>query len=334
MGTIFIEGSIVGHASPIWKKPKKKDKKVLNKKLSIARANEVELFVHELFQRRMNDIGLHVEFSIECTKERDFKKVNMHALGVGDSQTLKEGGGNENSNENLMRRTDINIIVTHQIEAETGMSVEVLIPEECKDNATNKWAIKIGLSGGVHIVAGATVAIGKLKNRKTGQVAQGMFASILSGKGVGIQTPGIDPGWGDWTNFKTDQKITFDQFNGTRCRLTSIGGGIFLIGYSYTSISFPIYGANSISVGGFNMGAGGLDAGINLGKWYFTGNIPGPPCVSEHFEADEEAIPYTYDVKESLMHTVFFDTGSSEMSIKELNHLENFVNEIADMFVS
>ncbi len=334
MGTIFIEGTIIGHASPRWKNPKKKDKKILNSKLSIARAKEVELFVQELFQRRMNDLGLHVEFSLDCPKERDLKKINMQTSGAGDSVTLKEGDGNEKANENTMRRTDINLVVTHQIEEETGMSVEVLIPEECQDNATNKWAIKIGLSGGVHIVTGATVAIGELKNRKTGQVAQGMFASILLNKGVGIQTPGIDPGWSDWTNFITDQKITFDQFNGTRCRLTSIGGGIFLIGYSYTSISFPMYGANSISVGGFNMGAGGLDVGVSAGKWYFTENTPGPPCVPEHFEAGEERIPYTYDVKESLLHSVFFDTGSSEMSIIELNALEDFVNEIADMFIT
>ncbi len=330
MGTVFMEGSIVGHASPKWKNPNKKDKKILNKKLSIGRANEVETFVHELFQRKMREQGIDVAFALECTNERDFTAISIPTEGMGDMVTLKESGGNPNANDESLRRTDINIALTHQMEAEAGMSVKVLIPEECEDHATNKWAIKISLSGGAHLAVGGAFAIGQIKNRKTGQIAQGIFKG--AGIGVGLQSPGADPGWSDWVNFTTDQIITFDHFQGTLCRLTTAGAG-FLIGYSLAYISFPMYGANSISVGGFSLGAVGADAGSNVGNWKFSGSPPGPRCVPEHFESEQEMIPYTYDIKDALKHSVFFDTGSDEISNSELERLELFISEIVDTII-
>lgn len=330
MGTVFIEGSITGHASPKWKNPGKKDKKVLNKKLSIARAFEVESFVRAIFERHMTDRDLDIQFAMECTNDRNFDSINMDAEGMGDAVTIEEADGDQAANADSMRRTDIKIAVTHEMRGETGMSVLVVIPKECEDQATDKWAIKIGLGGGAgHAGVGGAFAIGKLKNRKTNQVVSGSF--VGGGIGIGAQLPGGDPGWGDWTNFRTDQKVTFQHFDGSLARLTTAGVGLF-IGYTLAYISFPRYGANSISVGGFNLGSLGADAGSNVGKWSINGSIPGPPCVPEHTTAEEELIPFTYDIHDNLEHTVFFDTASNRMSDDELKHLEDFVDQIAQQF--
>ncbi len=326
MGTAFIEGSITGHSSPRWKNPGKKDKKVLNKRLSIARANEVEIFLQEIINRKLSNKGLHMEFALECTKESDFDSISIPSEGLGDTVTLIEGFGDEHADESSMRRTDINLVITHQMEAETGMSVLVVIPEECEEHATDRWAVRLTLSGGAgHLGGGAAFALGEIKNRRTNQVATGSF--VGAGIGVGLQSPGADPGWGDWTNFKTDQRITFDNFEGTLARLTAIGAG-FLIGFSQAYLSFPMYGANSISVGGFTLGAVGADAGSNVGKWNFSSSPPGPPCVPEHTVPGEEAIPYTYDIQDSLKHSVFFETGSSDISNSQMQQLEEFVDHI------
>lgn len=330
MGTVFIEGSIMGHASPKWKNPGKKNKKVLNKKLSIERAEEVDMFVKSIFERKMADQGMNVEFAMECTNDHNFDSISLSADGLGDTVTLEEAGGDQTANEDAMRRTDINMAVTHQMEGEAGMTMLIEIPEECTDQATDKWAIKIGLGGGAgHVGVGGAFALGKLKNRKTGQVVSGSF--VGGGIGVGLQTPGADPGWGDWTNFTTDQKVTFQHFDGTLARLTTAGIGLF-IGYTLAYISFPWYGANSISVGGLNLGSLGADAGSNVGKWDITSDIPGPPCILAHTIPSEETVPYTYDVQNSLKHSVFFETGSSRMSDGELTALEDFVQQIVDQF--
>ncbi|EAR14715.1 hypothetical protein [Robiginitalea biformata] len=331
MGTLFIEGSITGHASPKWKHPGRKDKKILNRQLSVKRAEEVERFVQEIFRRELQANGLDIHFAMECTREKDFDAIAIASEGVGDMQTILEVDGDPDANDPSLRRVDINLILTHQMEGETGMSVLITIPEECEDQATDRWAIKLAMSGGAgHAGAGGAFAIGQLKNRKTGQIVQGSF--VGGGAGFGLQSPGADPGWGDWTNFRTDQRITFQHFDGTLARLTTAGGG-FLIGYSLAYISFPIYGANSISVGGFNLGSIGADIGTNIGQWNITGGIPGPRCIPEHEIPGEEAIPFSYQVEDNLTHRVFFDTGSADISNEQLSFLEGFIRHAAGEFM-
>jgi len=331
MGTVFAEGSITGHASPKWKNPGKKDKKILNKELSIRRAREVETFLQAILERKFHENGVDIEFALECTKERDFNSISIPAQGIGDSITFEEGGGDPNANTERMRRTDINVVLTHQIEGEAGMSVLVEIPEECEDQATTDWAIRINMSGGAgHAGVGGAFALGEIKNRKTNQKAQGSF--VGGGLGFGLQTPGADPGWSDWTNFRTDQKITFDHFDGTLTRLTTAGAG-FLIGYTLAYISFPIYGANSISVGGLNLGSVGADAGTNVGQWNFSADTPRPRCIPTHEIAEEQFVPYTYEVQDALRHSVFFDTGEHHISDDELSKMENFADSIADQLL-
>lgn len=326
MSTVFIEGSIIGHASPKWKNPGKKDHLELNKKLSIDRAAEVEIFVQELLSREFQNHGIHIEFALECTNERNFNSVVLPSLGVGESVTIEEAGGDTNANDPKMRRVDINIVATNQIEGEAGASVLIEIPEECEDNASDEWAVRMSLTGGAgHAGVGGAFALGQIKNLKTDQKAQGFFAG--GGIGVGLQSPGADPGWSDWSKFRTDQEITFQHLNNTFARLTTAGAG-FLIGYSFAYLSFPIYGANSIPVGGFNLGSVGADASSNLGTWKFAGTPPGANCIPAHMIPSEQMIPYSYEVQDNLSHSVFFDTGSSRISDQELSRLENFITGI------
>lgn len=326
MGKVFIEGSITGHASPQWKNPGKRDKDELNKLLSIKRANEVRYYIQELFHRKLSQEGIQVEFAVQSTHERDTEIISLPTDGVGDSVTIDEAGGNTNANEAEMRRADINIVVTHQIEGKAGMTTSLFIPEKCQDNATYDWAIKLIIGGGAgHAGLGVAFAFGEIKNRKTRQKATGAFTG--GGIGVGVQTPGVDPGWSDWTNFRTNQRVTFDHFDGTLCRLTTAGAG-FLVGGSLAYISFPWYGANSIFVGGFNVASIGADAGTNIGRWDFTTPVPGAKCVPEHYIPNEETAPYTYDIEDALQHSVKFGTGNSKINDSELRKLEKFVTHI------
>lgn len=148
----------------------------------------------------------------------------------------------------------------------TGASSVIQTKVKRKTKATTKWSIKLALSGGAgHAGLGGAFAIGKLKNRKTGQVVEGEFMG--GGIGIGLQTPGASPPWGNWVNFTTEDVCTFEDFDGTLARLTTAGVGLSVLGYSLAWISFPLRGANSIYVGGFNMGAVGADAGTNVGTW-------------------------------------------------------------------
>lgn len=323
----FIEGGIRGHASPRWENTGRSTSEELNLTLSRDRANNVEYLFQEMFRRYMGGNG-DIEFAIESSVsgERDEGVVSLPAEGVGDRETLIEGGGDIEANDAAMRRVDIDIVVTRQ---ESGMAPSMesrVIPEECEPHATNQWAIKLTLSGGAgHAGLGGAFAIGQLKNRRTGQIAEGSF--VGGGIGVGLQTPGVDPGWGDWTDFVTEDICTFDDFDNTLARLTTAGAGIY-VGYGMAWISFPMRGANSIYVGGFNAGALGADAGSNVGNWNIHGTPPGPRCIPEHEVEREVFTPFQFDTQDGIRHTVYFDTGSSEINDEQFRMLDEFVQHI------
>lgn len=331
----FVEGSIVGHASPRWEHTRGQSRADLNLQLSRERAENVETYFREIFLRQMGSSAADVSFAIQSTAQNhdNPSELRIPSTGVGDQQTLEEAGGDTNANEQQMRRVDLSIVITHQIEGEAGYTEQVVIPEECQPHATNQWSIKMAIGGGAgHAGVGGAFAMGKLKNRRTGQIAEGSF--IGGGIGVGLQTPGVDPGWGDWTDFTTEDICTFDDFDFTLARLTSAGAGIALIGYSATWISFPLRGANSIYVGGFNMGALGADAGSNVGEWNIHGRPPGPVCTPERVEGRDASSPYQFDIFDNLSHSVFYETGESEMDDDELRRLEAFVTQIVGQYAS
>ena len=73
---------------------------------------------------------------------------------------------------------------------------------------------------------------------------------------------------GDWVDFSTDDFFTLDDFDGTFCRYTTAGASLF-VGYSLSYISFPVMGANTISVGGVEWGSFGLGGTTTEGIWKF-----------------------------------------------------------------
>jgi len=326
--TTFVEGEIQGHASPRWEHTKRANREELNLQLSRDRADAVEYLFREMFQRAMNG-SMNVEFVITSSSEnhRDPSTVSIPSEGIGDRQTIIEAAGNTDANDQAMRRVDISIVITQQVDGEAGYSEAVIIPEECEPYATNQWSIKMSISGGGgHAGLGGAVAFGELKNRRTGQIAQGNF--IGGGIGVGGQTPGVDPGWGEWTDFISEDISTFTDYDGTLARLTSAGAGIGLIGYSATWISFPMRGANSIYVGDFNMGAMSADAGSNVGVWNIIGIPPGPRCHPEETIERHGSSAYQFDIQDDLRHTVYFETGEAEIQDNQFQLLNEFVQYI------
>jgi outer membrane protein OmpA-like peptidoglycan-associated protein len=332
-----VHAELTGHASPRWEHTRGGTRSELNMRLSEDRVEAVRSFFEEMLGNALRERGLNADISYESRSVEEPAPVgsgdsaSLSAGAVGNAETDREAGGNTRANAPSMRRVDVKVTVTWQVagEALSSESEEVTIPEECEDNATDQWAIKLSLSGGGgHAGLGGAGALGVLKNRRTGQTAQGSFQG--GGIGVGLSTPGADPGWGDYENFTTDSRVTFEDFDGTLARLTTAGAGIAIIGYGFAYISFPNLGANSISVGGFNMGALGADAGSNVGTWNVIGRPPGPVCTPEHTEHREwvNSEPYNTAMPNEFRTRVLFDTGSAEISDEELLKLQEFVDAV------
>ena len=138
-----------------------------------------------------------------------------------------------------------------------------------RQGGSREWAIRLQLSGGAgipDIPIGGAFAIGELrKGGAGGEVRSGSFQGF--GLAAGAATPGSSLGEAQWTRFTTDAPYDFEDFDGTLARLSPAEGG-FLIGYSLLYISFPNLGANTISVGGWNLGLVGADAGVYPFGWW------------------------------------------------------------------
>ncbi len=342
--TTYMHGIVVGHASPRWDHPDPGEtRESENLELSRQRSAEVRQRIQDLFtaleeREALGEIdGLTFELVEACYVPRvstGDEAEGTAVIGIGDDVTIIEAGGDTSVDDASMRRANIEIQVTHEIALQQTLEytdvVSRHVPGVCQPNATDRWAVKLALSGGAgHAGLGGVFALGELKNRLTHQRADGSFQG--GGPGLGASTPGADPGWGDWVDFRADAAYTFEDFDGTLARLTTVGAG-FLIGYTKAYLSFPMMGANSISVGGWNLGAVGADASTNVGTWNVIGNPPGPRCSPDRVEEDEVTrrveVPFRYEDGETLTHTVHFDTGSAELSDPELAALQEFVERI------
>jgi|GEM_PF-3543321 len=332
-----IHADLTGHASPRWEHTHGYRRAELNMQLSEDRVESVRLFFEEMLRNAFRARGLDVEITYESRNVDEPAPVgavdsaSISAGAMGSTVTEREASGNVHANKPEMRRVDVKVTVTWQVpgEALSSESEEVTIPEECEPNATDRWSIKLVLSGGAgHAGGGVAGALGVLKNRLTGQTAQGSFQG--GGLGVGLSSPGADPGWGDFSDFRTDSLVTFEDFDGTLARLTTAGAGIAIIGGGLAWISFPMLGANSIFVGGFNMGQFGADMGTNVGSWNVIGRPPGPHCTPEHTEqrAVVRSVPYNTAMPNVFFHRVLFETGSAEIPDEELHKLQDFVDLI------
>jgi hypothetical protein len=331
--TTSVSAHVTGHASPRWESPRGRPREELNRGLSQARADAVQLYLREMLNNAFAARGLPVEVGVVCRSVEDDSAPPAPVTtgeARGSDDTLVEAAGDTRANDRSMRRVDIRVSVTWHIagEAPTTSMAETTVPEQCDPNATDQWAVSIGLSGGGgHAGVGGAFAVGRLKNRLTNQTAAGQF--VGGGLGVGLQTPGVTPdSWGGYTDFQTDRPVTFEDFDGAVARLTTLGAGVF-VGYCLAYLSFPTLGANSIDVGGFTAGNLGADGGTNVGVWNVH-NAPGAICTPEHVVQSEvvDANPYTHDVPNGMTHAVYFETGSSEVTDLELGRLQTFVDAL------
>ena len=301
---LSAEVDITGYASPEWNNPKGESPEELNESLAWERADSIEDELEYIFQSFLSSPS-NVQ-------------INNHG-GI-----IANENGNDNSSPEQMRKAEISVLLNEESQLE--QAEEDTISEECFSTATDQWAIKLKVSGGAgHKGIGGAFAIGVLKNRRTGEEVQGMF--LGGGFGAGLASPGVDPGWGSWTNFTTEKYVTFEDFQKTSCRLNSAGGGIAIIGHSRARLSFPDMGegAQEINVSGWNMGAVGLDGSTNIGVWKLN-RIPKNECSSDF---NEETASFEQGETQLLQHSVYFERGSSEISSNELHGLNSFMTRIA-----
>lgn len=190
-------------------------------------------------------------------------------------------------------------------------------------------ALRIGGAG--HAGVGGAFAVGQLKNLETGEVQTGTF---VGGRvGLGIQTPGADPGWSDWTEFQTEVPANFTDFHNTRARLTTAGMGVAIGGYAWSWLSFPVLGVQSLSLHGLNMGALGGDASTNMGVWSLDHVPPSARCVPDRERTAEAMqtvpVPYSRSSTETHRLSVYFETGSSALTDEAMGELQTLAERIA-----
>jgi hypothetical protein len=327
-----IRAEVVGHASPRWESANEQGRVDNNLQLSNQRAEEVRRYLEEMIQQGMHERGQQCQVAVQC---RAINHDGAVAHAEGETATTREAGGNRRANDASMRRVEIRVTITRDAPgAPAGESVveEETTPEQCAPNATRRWAIKLGVSGGAgHAGLGGAFALGRLKNLRTNQEAPGHF--VGGGIGTGLQTPGADPGWGDWSEFQTRRPVTFEDFNGTVARLTTVGIGAAVIGYSIAYIGFPRLGVTSVYVGGPNMGALGADLGTNpLGVWNVSGQPPGPICEPARTvqRGYTQAVPTQRTQADTHSHTVHFATGQSTISDAEMAQMQQFVRGLLE----
>ncbi|MEM7153278.1 MAG: hypothetical protein AAF799_10585 [Myxococcota bacterium] len=338
--TTYVSGFVVGHASPRWDHHRRdEDPQQLNLALSRRRADHVSAMLQELINAAGHGDTLVCDLVNACyippVGSDGDETSGMALVALGDQVTRVEAGGDENADAESMRRAEISVVVTHQVATQQTLdyteTVRYRIPEECEPNETRRWAVAISVSGGAgHAGIGGAFALGKLKNRLTGQTAQGAFTG--GGPGIGLASPGADPGWGDWTNFTTAYGCTFEDFDVTDAVLISASVGIAIFGVSVAWLGFPTLGVSPMWIGDFNMGTFGADAGVNWGAWNVIGDPPGPRCSPERWESREESrqiqSPFRLEGTEQLTLTVTFDTGEDELAGDQQEALQNFAQQI------
>lgn len=316
---------IVGHASPRWEHTHGRAREELNLNLSQDRVREVETYFREIFNRKYGSRGIadygfeRMSLDVEVADEMD----SLTSHGVGSSQTTREAGGDVRANDPSMRRVDLTTSVRLHVSGHAPSSVAV---EETtiEDTHSRHWAVQIAMVGSFGEVGGGGFALGNFKNRKTGQIAPGLFIGGGLAGGPEIPVPSASPS-PSWSDFTTVRPMTFEDFNGEAARLTDLSFGIGIAGYS--AAFFQIEGmSESVYVGGFVMNEWGLGGAVLGGDWTFT-SIPEPRVITSS-SSETERTPYEFSIPDEFEHSVYFDTGSAEIDDANMTQLEVYVDTV------
>jgi len=301
---------IVGHASPRWRYPTPETPAERNLALSVRRARAVENAVRTFFLDRS---GTRFGFS----SVEDEHASSIEAYGLGQSQTLEAAGGDVTANDPEFRRVDVSVDVRQTEQTTAGMTQQREL-----SSATTWWAIKVlfAITGGEGVYASGGLA--KLKNRKTNQTVSGAWVAGGGGGGLELPFPAAAPD-PSWSYFFTDYPVTFQAFEDATVRFRQIDVGLGAVGYSWARFDFTDLMDEGVSVSGFVMNQWGAGGSVTSGKWEFDEPIPDPPVVTEEVHTPTETT-----VGYSFGHSVSFPTGSADLSMSDLDGLQEFVESL------
>ena len=327
-----VQIRIVGHASPQWRGAQgQRAKAALNKKLSEERAGRIRQIIERMFRQQLSDQNLTFGYDIDYASPRKAESdVTVGIESRGSTETLREAGGNLESNRPHMRRVEVSVRLTQMTDgaAPSSHPRKIRVP-----SATTRWAIAVGMGASVGDGPAAAFAIFKLKNRDTGEEAEGVLGGIGIGGGVKWKPIGTSVSWSGYTDFVTDERVNFGDFDGRGVRLTSLGAGGGVVGYerTYLTIHGMGSGAQKMHVGGLTSGALGWSGFVTSGNMVLLGTTP-PPTHDEHTTVTKWD-PYKSDKSLDFSHVIWFKTGSSELSSDEEAMLQEFVRQVSHRYV-
>jgi outer membrane protein OmpA-like peptidoglycan-associated protein len=187
------------------------------------------------------------------------KNKIIDTIGAGSEYPLKDNRGIE---EQINRSVQIFFFIPIVLPPPPPPPVK-----KTADIGSMDWSVQISPNITVGAAVAGTFLAGKLRNNVTKEERTGAYV----GGGIGASLkymPKASGAGGDWVDFTTDDYYTLDDFDGTLCRYTTAGAGFF-VGYSVSYISFPLLGANSISVGGIEWASFGAGGSTTAGVWKF-----------------------------------------------------------------
>lgn len=346
-----IRGTIVGHASPGWEHPNGAAPGALNQALSADRAGVVDSYLQALIQGGAvapeqlaiaNQItcidapgpksaagDLDTEKSAPETAPEAAPETELMTGGVGTAQTQSEAKDVGEKTTPAMRRVDIKIAVDRTVSGLAAASgvVEESGTKSIRCGPTKSWAIRLAASQSAGGILAGGFCIGDLMNRDSGEIVQGIFLGL--GPGAGATTATIPTDAGSWSDFETSTPVVHESFSPTKAVVAG-GTAAGLVGVNLSTIEFPSLGTGLINTSGLIYGIG-AEFGILAGTW-LNMSTPKAGCSFDYSKPTEgtEPAPFTYTVQEIYTHTVYFETGSAEMSESALIDLQLFTQSILD----
>lgn len=327
-----IDVLLTGHASPNWEHINGSTREALNQNLSEDRVANVEQLFRDIFNQKYANRGnpgyrfQHMTYNVEMEEATD----STTSSAVGSSQTIDEAGGNIRANDQSMRRVDMNTRVLVHVRGNAPSSVAVT-ETSTENNRSTRWAVRIQMVMSAGEGLGAGIALGSIKNLTTGQVATGTFGGGGIAGGIELPIPSASPS-SSWTNFTTEEPLTFDDLDGNFARLTDLSIGIGVAGYSWAYFYIDGMDGEAVPVGGFVLNEWGAGGATLLGAWGFS-NVPGPRTITEESIQTEE-IPYEFTIPHEFEHTVYFPTGSAEIDEANSIQLETYADTIIGNIVT
>lgn len=316
--------AVTGHASPRWKGARSAPQAdAFNQQLSRKRENAVRARVETLLREALPDQQLIFEYAPSQPADDPFDlsaTVDVESTAVGSQTTLQEAGkAGRSANDAGMRRVDLGIDLSSAIDTVQDTTVHEKRPTS---GATRNWSLKMGMSVTAESGAGGGTFNFMLKNRKTGQEAEGWGGFAVAGIGESLPIPTID--MGGYEDFTTPHAVNFSDFDDTPFTIASAGFNALIFGWEWSYMYIVLPGGNAeVDVGGFVMGGAGIDLSSAKGGVIHMRSTP------DTYLADVERTnskAYTSRMTEQNRHRVLFETGEATIAEDQDAMLQAFVN--------